>query len=256
MFWTRFSLVFLFNWGFIWYALFANTTQKWSFPDLLNAKPSDSLRARMLAFWHRLTTPVVAINDPGDLYKASLLASMFLTAIAVVVVFILLSLIVPNYEQQAELQNFLRAVSVVVLFICYRLCLRGQPDRAVGWGAGITSAILILQSATPGGLFAVNTIYYLGAVILSCGLFTTAAVTVMIFAFQQLIVVVVWHFRPDIETKAYILQAVFGLTMTVFTIAGVYYRRRLDNEKNARIQQSEVRSPAKRGGRYLQLCPT
>jgi PAS domain S-box-containing protein len=208
---------------------------------LLNTPSSDSRSARLTAIWQRLVTPVVTIDDPGDLYKARVLASVFLISILVVIVFIVLPFLLPGYEMNNQWETILRLLSLLPLLLGYGMCRRGWTEQAVGWVVVVDSGILVLQAAVPDSIFGVSVLYYLGVVIMMSGLFASARITVIVFVFQLISVLLLLMVSQEITLAAVLIPMLFNTLMTFFTIAGVYYRRRLDNEKNARLQHSETR---------------
>lgn len=202
---------------------------------------SHQFRTRLNAFWQYLITPVVGQDDPGILFKSRVLAPIFLIAASIVTLFALLASLVPDYETGIETQNLLRAVAVFILLWGYRLCRYGQPNRAVILGAVFNSAVMTLQAFSPGGLFGLDLFYFLGIVIIICGLFSTLRITISMFIYQQVLILAIWSFTPEIRPLTIFTQALFNLFITVFTMLGAYYRQQLDDERKTRIQQNEKR---------------
>jgi PAS domain S-box-containing protein len=208
---------------------------------LLNTQYLVQFRFRLHNRWQQLTNPQVTINDPNEMYRARLLASLFVVSALVVIVFIALSLVIPNYEPDVELQNIIRTGSVIGLLFAYRLSRHGRSELALSWGAIVASTILFLHALTPGGMFGLNVLYYLAAVIFVCGLFASIHVTLIAFGVQPIGVAVLLLLRPDITPTMLVVPMLFNVVMTFFIVIGVYYRQRLDDEKNVRIQHSETR---------------
>lgn len=206
-----------------------------------NAKHRNAWQWQLRDFWNRITTPVVSIDNPSAVYKARVLASVFLATILLVALFIAVSLLVPGVEPDAGAQNNIRVLSVAALFAGYWLCRRGHDQRALVLGAAGAAVILFMHALAPGGILGRTVLYYQAVVIFVCGLFIGIRVTLLVFALQQVGFLILVLSTPNVQPSEFLLPNVFSAVMTFFVVVGVYYRSQLDDEKNARIRQNQQR---------------
>lgn len=200
------------------------------------------LIARLRPVWQRLTTPTVAIDDPDRHYQSRLMASLFLLAIAAVIVFMLATIIFPEFEPDAGTQNVIRLVSIGVLLAAWHFSLRGRGDTALNVAAVVLSLILCVQAAAPGGFFDLDVLYYLSILVFVCGLFSTIRIMLWVFAVQMAaMLAMIVAGGAHIATDMILGPAIFNTILTLAAVVGVRYRRQLDAAKNDRIQQSEAR---------------
>jgi len=197
---------------------------------------------RLKSLWNRLTIPRVEIEDRGRLYQSRLLSSLFLIIFVVLLLLTLLGAISAAFQPETDLQLQNRFVAVVIAIIAYVLSRHGLNEWSLGWMTSAYSILLCLQTVLIGGMLGLSSIYYLGIITFLCGLFASARTTFLVILIQFIAVLLIPAI-PDDNITLDMLRAplVFLALMGLFTLAGFYYRNRLDDEKNAQILETESR---------------
>lgn len=202
-----------------------------------------SLPDRLNQWWSRITEPLPNLRDSDQRIQARFLASLFLIIAAGLCIVLTGRYVLFDDLSERPLRIFIAFAGGLVALLGYRLVRQGRI-----WSACILmiiqATVVILKLALIGDsdLSLQTTLYYIIALILFASHFLSIRDTALIAVFQGA-AILVFAFVVPFVTVGQIVRGPFSfyVVLTIMAVLFAHYRRRIEQERQQRVIESEFR---------------
>lgn len=202
-----------------------------------------SLPDRLNQWWRDITEPLPDLLDSDQRIQARFLASLFLIIAAGLCIVLTGRYVLFDDLSERPLRMFIAFSGGLVALLGYRLVRQGHI-----WSACILmiiqATIVILKLALIGDsdLTLQTTLYYIIALILFASHFLSIRDTLLIAVFQG-VAILIFAFVVPFVTFGQIVRGPFSfyVVLTIIAVLFAHYRRRIEQERQQRVIESEFR---------------